>query len=106
MDEISRISTSITVENALDPAASIECRALVDTGAAYLVLPSVWRRDLGPLNAVREVLVQLGDQSQRVGAVCGPVRKRYPCPNRVLNSYVANYAPTTNTSALRYSPSG
>ncbi len=50
--------------------------ALVDTGAAYITLPNVWRDNLGEIEQLAEIDVELADQSTRKGYVCGPVRVR------------------------------
>ncbi len=69
-----RIVSSLRLQNLKEPGATILIDALVDTGSAYLVLPSAWRARLGTLDKIREVTVQLGDQSQRIADVCGPVK--------------------------------
>ncbi len=69
-----RIIASVTVENLHQEGASFRCDALVDTGAAFLVLPNAWRERLGKLDLSRKVEIELGDQSVRSGEVCGPVK--------------------------------
>ncbi|MEW6481887.1 MAG: hypothetical protein AB1397_02630 [bacterium] len=44
-----RIVTSLRITNAVNPEKSLQCDALVDTGAAYMILPSVWKERLGEL---------------------------------------------------------
>ena len=46
---------------------------MVDTGAAYLTLPSAWRERLGPLTELDTVEVETADQSVIQGTICGPV---------------------------------
>lgn len=69
-----RIVTNITISNAKDPKLELRCDALVDTGAAYMVLPTAWRSRLGELEATREVELELGNQTRAKGQVCGPVK--------------------------------
>ena len=71
-----RIIVEATIENALEPGQSIHCDALVDTGAAYLTLPSAWRERLGSLEQLDTVEVETADQSVIEGVICGPVRLR------------------------------
>ena len=50
-----RISTHISNANLFDRTKTIECDALVDTGSAYLLLPSAWRERLGELQVFGEI---------------------------------------------------
>ena len=96
-----RITVSVKVGNLLEPSANIAIQALVDTGSAYMVLPTAWRQRLGNLDSIREVQVQLGDQTQRTADVCGPVKIELegfpPVYGEVLFiemiSYEGNYEP-------------
>jgi predicted aspartyl protease len=69
-----RIVTSVTIQNATDPAKSLRCDALVDTGASHMTLPNAWRERLGALEQVRTVEMEIATQEVVEGAVCGPVR--------------------------------
>jgi predicted aspartyl protease len=71
-----RIVAEILIDNPSDPQASFKCDALVDTGAAYMVLPSAWKNKLGKLEKLADVPLELGDQSNRVGEIYGPVKLR------------------------------
>jgi len=71
-----RIVVEAILENGLDPSHTIHCDALVDTGAAYLTLPSVWRERLGHLRELDTVEVETADQSTIQGVICGPVLLR------------------------------
>jgi hypothetical protein len=68
-----RIVTNVRVTNLLDVEKSLDCDALVDTGAAYMVLPSAWRVRLGDLKVVREVDCETATQEIVRAPVCGPV---------------------------------
>ncbi len=68
-----RIIAPLTITNALDPSKSMRFSALVDTGAAELVLPAAWRDRLGPMVTRRRVDVQTADQRVMSAEVCGPV---------------------------------
>lgn len=69
-----RIVSSVKVDNLSDSAKSIRCDALVDTGAAYLVLPSAWKDRLGKLEGLEEVDLETATQETVRGLICGPVR--------------------------------
>ncbi len=69
-----RVVTSVMLQNLLDPQFSLRCDGLVDTGAAYMVLPYAWKDRLGKLDVIREVTVQLGDRTRKAGEMCGPVK--------------------------------
>nr|VFK64355.1 MAG: hypothetical protein BECKUNK1418G_GA0071005_10458 [Candidatus Kentron sp. UNK]VFK71724.1 MAG: hypothetical protein BECKUNK1418H_GA0071006_10803 [Candidatus Kentron sp. UNK] len=57
-----RISVSVSITNAFERKAFIDCVALVDTGAAYMVLPSAWRERLGNLH------LRIGKRLCKIGA--------------------------------------
>jgi predicted aspartyl protease len=69
-----RIVTQVKLTNFADPDKTLSVSALVDTGAAYITLPSAWRESLGEVEQLGEIEVEMGDQSTRKGFVCGPVR--------------------------------
>ncbi len=69
-----RILVAATITNALDPTQTIQCDALVDTGAYGLVLPMTWRHRLGGLPVARTVELETADGRVVTGTVCGPVR--------------------------------
>jgi len=50
-----RIVADVRISNLLDMEKTLDCDALVDTGAAYLVLPKAWQPRLGELRVIREV---------------------------------------------------
>ena len=69
-----RIISSVKIENSRAPASGVRCDALVDTGASHMVLPSAWRDRLGDLEEIRRVRLELANQAEAEGVVCGPVR--------------------------------
>lgn len=71
-----RIVTQVKLANFADPSKTLAVSALVDTGAAYITLPSAWRESLGALEQLGEIEVEMADQSTTKGVVCGPVRAR------------------------------
>jgi predicted aspartyl protease len=71
---VGRIITTVHIVNVLDPVREIRCDALVDTGAAGLILPSAWRDRLGSLPLVRTVELETADQRVITGEICGPVK--------------------------------
>jgi len=71
-----RIVTQVRVENANKPEHYIELSAMVDTGAAYLTLPSAWASRLGPFPYVEQVEMATATQEVVHGELRGPVRIR------------------------------
>ena len=71
-----RITVETTIENSTDSTIRIRCDALVDTGAAYLTLPTAWRDRLGPLMRLDTVAVETATQPVVTGDICGPVLLR------------------------------
>jgi len=72
----------------MDTGFVINCDALVDTGAAYMVLPKAWKDRLGNLKTVREVDLETATQELVKGEICGPVELKIegfdPIYNEVL----------------------
>ncbi|MBI4556295.1 MAG: hypothetical protein HY706_01810 [Candidatus Hydrogenedentes bacterium] len=71
-----RIVAQVKMANLTDPNKTLSLSALVDTGAAYITLPNVWRQKLGEMEQLAEIEVEMADQSLKKGLVCGPVRAR------------------------------
>lgn len=69
-----RIAAFVRIDNPSEPDKTIECDALVDTGASHLVLPAAWRTRLGDLPHLADLDLELADQTPLRGSVCGPVR--------------------------------
>lgn len=69
-----RIITSVTIENFSDPAKTLRCDALVDTGASHMVLPKVWKERLGSLQTIGTIDLETATQEIVQGEVCGPVK--------------------------------
>jgi predicted aspartyl protease len=69
-----RIISSIKIGNVVDPSKTIQCDALVDTGASLMVLPTEWRKRLGDLETVRRVELETATQEIVHADVCGPVK--------------------------------
>ena len=72
--DVGRIVASVTIENASDLSEGVRCDALVDTGAALMVLPSAWRDRFGKLEAGIEIELETATQETVTAEVCGPVR--------------------------------
>jgi hypothetical protein len=70
---VRRISVSVRVRSLLPEGRTVTCDALVDTGAAYRVLPRAWKERLGSITSVREVDCETATQALITGEVCGPV---------------------------------
>ena len=73
-EAMGRIAASVKVSNVGDASQSLRCDALVDTGSAFLVLPSAWCDRLGTLDAMEKVTVETATQDTVEGEICGPVR--------------------------------
>jgi predicted aspartyl protease len=69
-----RIVTQVKLTSVADPDKSLAVSALVDTGAAYITLPTAWQDRLGKMEQLAEIEVEMADQSVRKGVVCGPLR--------------------------------
>ena len=69
-----RIVASVKIENTTDPAKSLRCDALVDTGASHLVLPNAWKERLAGLQLIRTLELETATQATVQGEVYGPVR--------------------------------
>ena len=71
-----RIVSNVRITNLLEQEAVITCDALVDTGAAYMVLPKAWKERIGKIKTVREIDCETATQEIVKGEVCGPVEIR------------------------------
>ena len=71
-----RIVSNVRITNLLEQETVISCDALVDTGAAYMVLPKAWKERIGKINTVREIDCETATQEIVKGEVCGPVEIR------------------------------
>ncbi len=69
-----RISSYITVTNPSDPEKSQTFAALVDTGASHLTLPSAWKSKFGKLISLGSIDVELANQGEINGEICGPIQ--------------------------------
>ena len=61
--EMGRIVASVKIENLSDSDKKSRCDVLVDTDAAYMVLPSVWRDRLGELDEITAVCLETATQA-------------------------------------------
>ncbi len=68
-----RIVTNVKIKNLFDPESIVSCDALVDTGAAFMTLPSAWKNRLGKLNKIREIDCEIATQILIKAEVYGPV---------------------------------
>jgi len=68
-----RIVANVRISNLLEPRKKIQCDALVDSGAAYMVLPKAWQKRLGKLKVIREIDCETATQELVKAPVCGPV---------------------------------
>ncbi len=68
-----RIVANVSVKNLFEQDKILNFDALVDTGAAYMVLPQAWKNRLGKLNLIRQIDCETATQEIVKGEVCGPV---------------------------------
>ena len=71
-----RISAKVRIRSLLEEGRQLFCDALVDTGAAYMVLPRAWKDQLGQIATVRQIDCETATQQLVKGEVCGPVEIR------------------------------
>jgi len=69
-----RILAQVRITNAFDSSHEIRCDALVDTGAAPLVLPKAWQDRLGNVGTSRTRECETADQRIVTGEVAGPMQ--------------------------------
>lgn len=69
-----RIIAPVKIENIADPAKTLRCDALVDTGASHLVLPNAWKERLAGLQVIGTVELETATPATVQGEVCGPVK--------------------------------
>ena len=72
--DMGRIVCSVTISNVAVGTQHLKCDALVDTGAAHMVLPRVWKSRLGELETIERIVLETATQDMVEGEVCGPVR--------------------------------
>ena len=64
----------MTVINAASPERRVSFSGLVDTGAAYLTLPSAWKSQLGAFSSSQPIELETATQDVVTGDVCGPAQ--------------------------------
>jgi len=69
-----RILASVEIQNPAEPDKAIRCDALVDTGAAYMVLPMAWKDRLGVFSSSSPLEVETATQDTVLTEVHGPAR--------------------------------
>jgi predicted aspartyl protease len=69
-----RIVSFVKIASLSDPSKTLQCEALVDTGASYMILPSAWRDRLGGLEEIETLELETTTQETTQGRICGPVR--------------------------------
>ena len=68
-----RIVANVSVKNLFEQDKIINFDALVDTGAAYMILPQAWKSRLGKLDLIRQIDCETATQEIVKGEVYGPV---------------------------------
>jgi hypothetical protein len=91
------IFVNLTVENRLEPGRLVSCRALVDTGAFGLILPSAWKTQLGELPDLTLVDSEMADQSVATAEIRAPVSVQLAGFRRVSSEVIFDdMAPRTD----------
>jgi predicted aspartyl protease len=67
------IYVGLTVENGRESGGAVSFRAMVDTGAFGLILPSAWKARLGDMPELSLVDLEMADQRVVVAEIRGPV---------------------------------
>ena len=67
-----RISVNVRIRNLLEHGYALTCDALVDTRAAYMVLPRAWKERLGKIATVRKIDCETATQALVPGEVAVP----------------------------------
>jgi predicted aspartyl protease len=83
-----RIYVPVSVENPSQPGKQIHFEALVDTGAAHLVLPSAWKSRLGEFDSVTLEEFETANQQTIRGEICGPAIIQVDGFRRIYNEVV------------------
>ena len=71
-----RIITQVKIENVFHKENNVEISAMVDTGAAYLTIPSAWKEKFGELEYVEKVEMVTATGAVVEAELRGPVRIR------------------------------
>jgi len=74
IEDMGRIIASVRIENTKDASMTLRCDALVETGSAFMVLPSAWRDRLGELDSVAKADVETATHETVEAEICGPVK--------------------------------
>jgi len=69
-----RMYVNLTVANATDLGKTLDCEALIDTGASHLELPAAWKPRLGSLEVFKITSAETATGELIDGEICGPVR--------------------------------
>ncbi|MBA7706314.1 hypothetical protein ES703_115166 [subsurface metagenome] len=67
-----RIVAQVEVSNPSDEGRVLTCSTFVDTGAAGLILPMVWKERLGEFSSSEVVDLVLANNEVVKGEACGP----------------------------------
>lgn len=71
---MSEIFSFVTVTSFVDPAKTLKFQGLIDTGASYLTLPNTWKDQLGALQLLSTVELEMATQEKIEAEICGPVK--------------------------------
>ncbi|MEQ1607253.1 MAG: retropepsin-like aspartic protease [Pyrinomonadaceae bacterium] len=69
-----KIVVDVVVSNLSESGQIATFEALVDTGATFLTLPSAWKADLGDVEVLEDVELELASGEVVEGEICGPVK--------------------------------
>ncbi len=75
-EAMGKILVDVTVSNFLQEKKSVVFEGSVDTGATFLTLPREWKSQLGEIEILEEVDLELASGQIIGGEICGPVKIR------------------------------
>jgi len=83
-----RIIVQVEIFNPSDKSKYIKCSMFVDTGAASLILPSVWKDRLGTFSSIENVELILANNEVIKGEACGPVGIKIEGFRKIYNEVI------------------
>ena len=86
--QMGEVMIDLTIENVLETGRRIACRGMVDTGTYGLVLPTVWKAQLGELPEVTLVDLEMADQRVVTAEIRGPARIQLEGFRRVIGEVI------------------
>ena len=83
-----RIVAQVEISNPSNEGKTLKCSMFVDTGAAGLILPMVWRNRLGKFSSNEIVDLILANNEVVKGEACGPVGIKIEGFRKIYNEVI------------------